>query len=118
MISGRQYCPICGRLDYPPPNHRCPPRTLSAIEAANTRAIRAEDDPVDPFWRTWAYRLAEGSVLLGERKYPNCPWHLLYPPNNPPRLKPRPLTEPQFCSLPPVDYGAPLRPGGGGLSKP
>lgn len=62
------WCSICGRR-FSYPNHRCPAKTLSAIDAADTRMANAQlrgDDylghPANH--RSFARRLSEGSRLL------------------------------------------------------
>lgn len=74
MRSERYSCSICGAsvLKAHDLKHRCPERTLSAIDAANSRAWNEEITPPDErvasdtnqFWRTFAYRLHEGARLM------------------------------------------------------
>lgn len=44
------WCSICGKDPIDPTTHRCPQRTLSAIDAANTRAQNAEASETDKPW--------------------------------------------------------------------
>ena len=64
------YCPICGRRHLPDP---CNPRSLAAIDAANTRALNDEMDPdrtfID-FSREEGKRISEGFSMLNEDMEP------------------------------------------------
>lgn len=60
------HCPICGRhAGRDQQSHRCPKATLSAINAANTRAENAEGEVFcEALVRNEASRLLEGFAIL------------------------------------------------------
>ena len=63
------WCPICGNKARNV-GHKCPPRTLSGIDGANTKAWNQELAPpsehLPPIWRTEDVRLTEGFRLLAD----------------------------------------------------
>lgn len=60
----RTYCPICGKAKH----DHCSPRVYAAIDAANTRAWNAEDNPDDKIWnlpkQSFYMRLKEGFEIM------------------------------------------------------
>lgn len=45
------YCPICGAcIGQDQIGHKCKPSVLRGIDAANTRALRSDDDASDKAW--------------------------------------------------------------------
>jgi len=55
-------CPICGRNG----NvwfHHCPPKTLAAIDASETRARNGNDSHLYDLYRTYSHRLDEAQEI-------------------------------------------------------
>ena len=63
------FCPICG-VSWNRHNGPCKPSVLSAIDAANTRALRGDDSASDGTWypepRDYSLRLRDGFRMLSE----------------------------------------------------
>lgn len=63
------YCPICGAaVGTRQDGHRCRASVLNAIDAANTRAERCDDDATDKAWHPphpdYCTRLKRGFHML------------------------------------------------------
>jgi hypothetical protein len=62
------YCPVCGENWGDHINGACKKKHLGAIDAANTRAERDDDNPSEPGWYpptpNFLTRLAEGFRIL------------------------------------------------------
>lgn len=83
MMSTKSACPICGKLAVGVGmRHRCPASTLRHIDAANQRAINAEDAELDCTSAgtphpNYSQRLADGMAIIhtgediGRCKIPN-----------------------------------------------
>jgi len=67
-------CPICG-VSWGRHGYGCKPSTLRAIDAANTRAWRNEDNASDKTWypppRDYSVRLRDGFRMMKD----DCPFN-------------------------------------------